>query len=215
MLDPIVRRVTSGAPWWEGWMRRSDFVRRCMHMRPRRIVRAAGRLAKVVARPVEAMMRRRSRKPDGRLFEGFDVRGIRYSDPLFDQFVRQSEFIRGCSETWPRWLFWLWKKTCNCGRSIGSWLVTCAIIIVLFGGLFAASQSWKTPLVRPDKEREATETGYTPFYFSIVTFSTLGFGDVTPCRLAGELLVTFEVFLGYVMLGGLITILATKFVPPW
>jgi len=55
----------------------------------------------------------------------------------------------------------------------------------------------------------------SPFhYFSMVTFSTLGFGDVTPCNWVGELAVMAEVFLGYVLLGGLITILAMKLVPP-
>ena len=53
-------------------------------------------------------------------------------------------------------------------------------------------------------------TAFTPYYFSFVTFTTLGFGDVLPKNLAGELWLTLEVVLGYVMLGGLISIFATK-----
>ena len=48
------------------------------------------------------------------------------------------------------------------------------------------------------------------FYFSIVTFTTLGFGDVITANRAARVMVTLEVILGYVMLGGLISIFATK-----
>ena len=55
------------------------------------------------------------------------------------------------------------------------------------------------------------ETAFTPYYFSIVTFTTLGFGDITPTNRAGEIWLVLEVLLGYVMLGGLIAIFANKF----
>ncbi len=57
-------------------------------------------------------------------------------------------------------------------------------------------------------------TWLTDFYFSVGTFSTLGFGDVTPCNWVGELVVMVEVFLGYAMLGGAISIFTSKFIPP-
>lgn len=49
-------------------------------------------------------------------------------------------------------------------------------------------------------------TCFSFFYYSIVTFTTLGFGDITPTTLCTELLVMIEVILGYIMLGGLISI---------
>jgi hypothetical protein len=52
---------------------------------------------------------------------------------------------------------------------------------------------------------------YTPFYFSVVTFTTLGFGDVKPLDWLGQLWITLEVLSGYLMLGGLISIFANKF----
>ena len=52
--------------------------------------------------------------------------------------------------------------------------------------------------------------GITEVYYSIVTFTTLGFGDITPRTPLAAVLVTLEVVLGYFMLGGLISILATK-----
>ena len=48
------------------------------------------------------------------------------------------------------------------------------------------------------------------FYFSVVTFTTLGFGDIVADNTAARFLVTLEVIFGYVMLGGLISIFANK-----
>ena len=159
-------------------------------------------------------MGRIGKKSDFELFEGVDVRGIHYSDALFGQFLRQGEFIRGRRAEWGRGAFVAWRLTSDCGRSLRQWIAICALVIILFAWLFVRADGAGDPLVEAVGEREATATWYTPIYFSAVAFSTLGFGDVTPCRLAGEILVTIEVFLGYVMLGGLISIFTMKFVPP-
>lgn len=52
----------------------------------------------------------------------------------------------------------------------------------------------------------------TSFYYSIVTFTTLGFGDITPESNGwlGKLVVIWEVVLGYINLGLLVSILANK-----
>ncbi|MCP4967443.1 MAG: two pore domain potassium channel family protein, partial [bacterium] len=47
-------------------------------------------------------------------------------------------------------------------------------------------------------------------YFSVVTLTTLGFGDIHAGNWVGSIVVMFEVILGYVMLGLLISILANK-----
>jgi len=198
----------------------------------------------------------RRRDPDAKLFRGFEVRGLRESDPLFDQWVRQANFIWRCRETWrnpwralgrrlwpdaeeedtigniaaarlepntlrgkraarihawppPLWL--LWKVTCDCGRSFLRWAVWCLGFAVLFGFIFWLGGVVEVP--------GPSETGRQPnaltyFYFSIVTFTTLGFGDVTPTGNAGEIWVMLEVILGYVGLGGLISIFTTKLIPP-
>ena len=59
-------------------------------------------------------------------------------------------------------------------------------------------------------EAHTPENWFRPFYYSIVTYTTLGFGDVTPQTLAGQIVVTIEVILGYVTLGLLISILGNK-----
>ncbi len=50
----------------------------------------------------------------------------------------------------------------------------------------------------------------SPFYYSIVTYTTLGFGDITPKHWLGEIVVVSEVVLGYLTLGLLLSILANK-----
>jgi len=57
---------------------------------------------------------------------------------------------------------------------------------------------------------DRANTWFTPYYFSIVTYTTLGFGDVKPHDLAGELLVSIEVIFGYLTLGLLLAVLADK-----
>ena len=47
-------------------------------------------------------------------------------------------------------------------------------------------------------------------YFPIVTLTTLGFGDYTPASIPAQIVVMSDVVLGYVMLGGLISIFANK-----
>ena len=50
-------------------------------------------------------------------------------------------------------------------------------------------------------------------YFSVVTMTTLGFGDLyaNPLRIAGHILLAIQVILGYVLLGALITRFAVLF----
>jgi len=169
----------------------------------------------------------KSNAPKGKYYEDFDLKGIRRSDPLFDQFVRESEYVRRTKETHPIF-FPLWLITCNCGRSLSLWIVWCAAIVAFFGmfvwtpnrvslktdGLSLVSiddgREWAKAV--PDDNRKWTYL--TPYYFSPVTFSTLGFGDVAPTCPKGEACVMIEVFLGYVALGGLITIFSRRLVPP-
>jgi hypothetical protein len=52
--------------------------------------------------------------------------------------------------------------------------------------------------------------GISLLYYSAVTFTTLGFGDIVPKIPILQIIVMLEVILGYIMLGGLISILANK-----
>jgi uncharacterized protein YjbI with pentapeptide repeats len=54
----------------------------------------------------------------------------------------------------------------------------------------------------------SAQSWFTPFYYSIVTYTTLGFGDVTANSALGEIIVISEVVVGYFTLGLLLSILA-------
>ncbi len=55
----------------------------------------------------------------------------------------------------------------------------------------------------------SAQSWITPFYYSIVTYTTLGFGDITPQHWIGEIIVVVEVVLGYTTLGLLLAIWLT------
>ena len=98
----------------------------------------------------------------------------------------------------------LWWLLADCGRSVLRWAAWSGLFALIYALLFL----WLGP--------EHIHSAHLPInlmtmiYYSIVTFTTLGFGDVVPRTNVAALLLTMEVVTGYVMLGGLITIFSTK-----
>ncbi|MGD2086069.1 MAG: pentapeptide repeat-containing protein [Candidatus Aminicenantes bacterium] len=148
-------------------------------------------------------------------------RQIRDDMYLLDKKERISK-MSGIKRIWNKSFYFLWWLTADYGRSFKRWLLCCFVIIFIFGAIFADynAPNWKPesfwhffdeidPQFQISPESRIP-TWFTPYYFSIVTFTTLGFGDVTPLNLAGEIWLAIEVILGYIMLGGLISILANK-----
>jgi len=103
---------------------------------------------------------------------------------------------------WGEFWFWLWGLT-DYGRSLMSIVAFASSLIFDFGFVYSHSTGILTAPGR-------SPTPFTPYYFSIVTYTTLGFGDVKPNNLKGEILVSIEVILGYVTLGLLLAVLADK-----
>jgi len=142
------------------------------------------------------------------------------SNPLFKRYVADQQYIRSFQEN-HNVVYWLWRISCNCGRSLMLWAFWSLILALIFGLLYADFScpsflndtfisdflDWVDPKI---KIGDTANNWFTGFYFSIVTFTTLGFGDVTPADGAGQFWITLEVILGYVMLGGLISIFANK-----
>ena len=144
--------------------------------------------------------------------------------PRFRRFAQDQDFIEELREEsiFGRFLYWLWLIVADCGRSFWPLLLWSFIFFFLFGAIYAdySIPSWLSWLPQPFKEFfrgidpkieiPRSHSNFTPYYFSVVTFTTLGFGDVKPSNLAGEIFVVIEVLLGYMMLGLLISILANK-----
>jgi Pentapeptide repeats (8 copies)/Ion channel len=95
--------------------------------------------------------------------------------------------------TWRIILFWLWGWLTDYGRSLLRVAFFGFVIAMLYGLSYAR---WPEML-----SYHQSPNWFTPFYFSIVTYTTLGFGDVVPATVIGEVIVSTEVILGYVTLG--------------
>jgi len=94
---------------------------------------------------------------------------------------------------------WLLDITCGFGRSLSRWAGWVMVVVLGFSLLY-----WLLPgAVSADGYLDA-------LYFSIVTFTTLGYGDILPLTWFAKLLVIVEVGLGYVMGGLLVAILSKK-----
>jgi hypothetical protein len=124
--------------------------------------------------------------------------------PLIDRKKRDDMFLSSFRKRHPFWHFLWWLST-DCGRSfrvLGAW---CFVIPVLFAAvyrLFLSSAFHTTTGLE--------FTWISSLYFSFITFTTLGFGDITPIKSLAQIIVTIEVILGYGMLGLLISIMANK-----
>lgn len=89
--------------------------------------------------------------------------------------------------------------SCDFGRSFGRFIGWVALIIFVFG------------LVYFFIPKGLSVDGFgNCLYFSVVTFTTLGYGDIEPVSALAKIAVAAEVLLGYLMLGLLVAILSKK-----
>lgn len=123
-------------------------------------------------------------------------------------FCRSMDYRRRLArrESKLRWLFlWILKVTCRYGER-GWWL-----LIWVFGFIFSFGTSYRVfKLIEFSKENAGTPDFWDSLYFSVVTFTTLGFGDMQPICLAGRIVAGFEAIFGYAMLGLFVSIMASK-----
>lgn len=97
-------------------------------------------------------------------------------------------------------IFWLWWVSSDCGRSLVRWGACTAIVVLLFGiGFSFAAVDFGD-----------YETWLSPFYYSLVTLTSLGYGDVVPMSVTAQMLAMAEVAIGYLMLGGMLSIFSNK-----
>jgi len=97
-------------------------------------------------------------------------------------------------------LYWLWWVTSDCGRSLLRWTLFILFVTLMFALAYS----------RVGVDYGSYETAISPLYFSVVTLTTLGYGDVVPASIPAQILAIFQALLGYVGLGGLLSILANK-----
>ncbi|MFH0834096.1 MAG: potassium channel family protein [Patescibacteria group bacterium] len=99
--------------------------------------------------------------------------------------------------------------TSRYGHSLGRWGFTVLFFIVFFGAVYALLDYFSASSMfahYPNK------TGFFDYvYFSITTFTTLGYGDIVPVTIFEKIIVGFEVLLGFTMLGVLINLIKRHF----
>lgn len=109
-----------------------------------------------------------------------------------------------------RWLgLWLFHITTGFGERVGFTVLWALGVIAFFGFLYwgGGAAGWFKFAFKP----EMIPSIFQYFYLSVVTFATLGFGDITPLNWQAQIPVIFEVIMGYVFLGLIITIIARRF----
>lgn len=137
------------------------------------------------------------------LWVGVDIRDINFAGAyLMRQEIIDQNFIKEFrSYNWlSQVLYYPWMLTCDCGRSMFRWCCCIGVMLLVFAYLYT--------LVEIDYG--AYETALSPLYFSVVTMTTLGFGDVMPKTVGAQLVTMLEVSTGYIMLGGLLSIFSNK-----
>jgi len=149
----------------------------------------------------------------------FAIRGLNscYGNALFVRDAEDQDYLdtlqrsvedlpSGATRLVRLWLLWVWKLI-DYGRSMAKPATIALILAGLFGVVYTLDLRLDWGLM--DYSGSA-ESWLTPFYYSIVTYTTLGFGDITPRHWLGEIIVVIEVVLGYLTLGLLLTILANS-----
>ena len=109
-------------------------------------------------------------------------RGIRvatcYGSQSFKRFAQDQDFIEEFrSIRWRKYIFYYpWLILADCGRSLGLWAAWSVVMAFFFAAIYFYS-------IGPDAFRfdsNLPHTFWTFLYYSVVTFTTLGFGDLTP-----------------------------------
>ena len=103
----------------------------------------------------------------------------------------------------------IWKLSCDYGRGY-IWLAGWFILAACLYARFYESHPSDIELPEWATEGGAGNEWIASLYFSIVTLTTLGFGDITPSSPLGAKVVISQVILGYILLGLLISVLADK-----
>ena len=104
-----------------------------------------------------------------------------------------------------RLVYFVWKWTSDCGRSMVRWGGFLALNVWVFAIIYWLMGD--THL----KGIDAADGFIDYLYFSVVTFTTLGYGDIAPVTAVGRGVLIVHIAIGYLGLGALLSILATKF----
>ncbi len=145
------------------------------------------------------------------------IRGLDsvYGNALFVRDARDQDYIdtleasiskmpKGFAKSVELALFKAWGLFDH-GRSLLKVGVYALFLATLYGVIYSFDMWLEWGML--DYSNSA-QSWFTPFYVSLVTYTTLGYGDVTAENVYGEIMVISEVVLGYFTLGLLLSIIA-------
>ncbi len=139
------------------------------------------------------------------LFRGIRVSSC-YGSSRFRRFAQDQDYIEEFKES-HLYSYYLWLGLTDCGRSMLRAVWWSIGLVMVFGIIFY--MLGETAFDITHKETMGWNL-FTSVYYSVVTFTTLGYGDISPRTPLAATVVMIEVVVGYFMLGILISILATK-----
>ena len=122
------------------------------------------------------------------------------------EFKRQSKLTK--------YVYFVWKWTSDCGRSLTRWGLFLSLNVLVFAFIYWGLDQWSAPAEGAShlKNIGDLEGGFIRYlYYGVVTFTTLGYGDVSPITAIGQGVLIIHIAIGYLGLGALLSILATKF----
>jgi hypothetical protein len=149
----------------------------------------------------------------------YGIRGLDscFGDPLFVRDAKDQDYLdtlevaidETASPAWRRWKrFWFsaWSLI-DYGRSLGRLALGAFAVMMVFGVIFHLDAAFGWQFF--DLPSSANSP-LSPYYYSVVTYTRLGSGGITPIHWVGEIVLVCERILGYVTLGLLLSILANK-----
>jgi uncharacterized protein YjbI with pentapeptide repeats len=107
---------------------------------------------------------------------------------------------------WKRFWFEAWGVI-DYGRSIGRVFAFAFVMAMAFGFVYFLDRKLGWGLL---EYPTSAESPLSPFYHSVVTYTKLGFGYMRPKHWIGEVILVCEGILGYITLGLLLSILASR-----
>jgi len=151
-------------------------------------------------RGIKRILKGRYKKIDFRFHLG---ERIAKEYPIIDRMTKDAWYLGDFKANHPI-IYWIWWIFADCGRSFLRWALWSIFLVFFFAAIFFSLGKEAFSITNLKFSFE------TMLYYSVVTFTTLGFGDITPQTIEASRWVMAEVIAGYIMLGGLISILANK-----
>lgn len=149
----------------------------------------------------------------------YGIRGLPscYGNALFVRDAKDQDYLDTLENTieattstamrcWKRFWFRAWGLI-DYGRSLARFFAIAFVVAMTFGWIYFLDQTLEWGLLN---YAGSADSPLSPFYHSIVTYTKLGFGSMTPNHWLGEVLLVSEGILGYVTLGLLLSILANR-----